>query len=391
MKSKGAFMKDKRLNIEVLGIGFPNKGAELMLCAIQDWAAQLGRETRIVVNWQSPYQKRAYYGLWAKIWHPMDARMRVPYGRAVDFLKKEWTEKLGVVADKDIDLVLDASGYAYGDPWGARKAEHRLGEVITGWKRQGKKVVMLPQAFGPFQDPALRATMKHIIDHADHVYARDSISFGALQEITGERKNLTMSVDFSCLVQARAFEGVDQLSETIGLIPNHKMYEMGKGLSKDRYFDFFVAIAREIQARGRKVSLILHEGQKDLALCKEIMERLSEPALLVERSDPREIKAAIGRCAGVVTSRFHGFASSLFQGVPAFSTSWSHKYEEFAASFGYPEFVIKDADGADVARRLLAVLEGDDAAETRRKITAAATEQKEACRRMWTEVGQLLH
>jgi hypothetical protein len=60
-------------------------------------------------------------------------------------------EQYGVVLDKEVNVVLDAAGFAYSDQWGPDLSEE-LARSSKRWKKQGSKVILLPQAFGPFRD-----------------------------------------------------------------------------------------------------------------------------------------------------------------------------------------------------------------------------------------------
>jgi colanic acid/amylovoran biosynthesis protein len=106
--------------------------------------------------------------------------------------------------------------------------------------------------------------------------------------------------------------------------------------------------------------------------------------------DPKEIKMVIGCCAAVLTSRFHGFASALFQGIPAIATSWSHKYEELAAEFGAHGCVLRDLDAASTVESLKTMADPAASAELRKRISTEGVRIKGDIRRMWSEIGKLI-
>ena len=61
-------------------------------------------------------------------------------------IKNKW----GIVFEADIDLVLDASGFAYGDQWGVINLINTSNEILR-LKNRGAKYIFLPQALGPFE------------------------------------------------------------------------------------------------------------------------------------------------------------------------------------------------------------------------------------------------
>ena len=78
----------------------------------------------------------------------------------------------GIVLDKEIDIVIDAAGFAYSDQWG-EKASLGLASSCRSWKDNGAKVILLPQAFGPFENPVIRRAMISVVDNVDLVFARE--------------------------------------------------------------------------------------------------------------------------------------------------------------------------------------------------------------------------
>jgi polysaccharide pyruvyl transferase WcaK-like protein len=373
--------------IEVLGIGFPNKGAELMLVAIKEWAEGLNKNVRIVVRWDCPYDYRAAYGLWTRVWHRNGSRF--PVGNFIKFIPKGFRDRLGIVLEEEIDLFLDASGYAYGDPWGAQKANDRLGSRIAVWRKLGKPVILLPQAFGPFENSNMKSEMAAIIQQASLVYPRDAISLQAVQKLAPNLDNVRRGQDFTGLVSGKPFEGMENLQGAIGIIPNHKLFEMGRSTGKDAYLGYLTAVAAGMKQAGYKVVLILHEGERDRKLCEQINDASENSYPILAPQDPKEIKMAIGCCAAVLTSRFHGFASALFQGIPAIATSWSHKYEELALEFCVPDSVLRVLDASSTVESLKTMGDPIASAELRNRISMQSKRIKEDIRSMWVEIEKL--
>src|SRR5690606_25073591 len=85
---------------------------------------------------------------------------------------------------KEVNIVLDASGFAYGDQWGAQYAHRRMGKFIKAWKSEGKKIILLPQAFGPFTKGDLKSEMAMMLDNVDLVFAREKQSYSYLKGIS---------------------------------------------------------------------------------------------------------------------------------------------------------------------------------------------------------------
>jgi colanic acid/amylovoran biosynthesis protein len=354
------------VTIELRGVEFVNKGAELMLHAIQAAVAGFNRPVRLVMETSPRATKKQI--------------------RAAGLLPKSRFGLFDDVKESEVDMILDASGFAYGDTWGAKKANRRLGAHIRRWKQAGKTVILLPQAFGPFRVPELRKEMAVIFKEADRVYVRDSVSMRHVQGIHSG-PNILQTPDFTNLVAPIAPKSAADFAERVAVIPNIKMIEaVPKG--GPGYIDTMAGILAAIRKEGREPFLLLHEADKDVEVAKLINATQTVPLQVVAETHPLRIKGIIGASYAVVTSRFHGLVSALSQGVPCIATSWSHKYEELLAEYGYPQGLIgKDTD---VAGRVAQMLDPATQTIERAHLNEKALEYKETSKRLWTEIETLL-
>jgi colanic acid/amylovoran biosynthesis protein len=365
---------------EIKGIGFPNKGAELMLAAVIDAVREFDKDARFCSNPSASYAHRSRFGLLQKITHGF---RYVHEGLLGELVPKSICARYGLVTEKEVDVVLDASGYAYGDPWGAAKAGRYLADHIARYKRQGKTVVLLPQAFGPFVNPDMKRAMREILNHADLVFARDDISYRYLEEIAPSAP-LHRFPDFTNLVVPRP-RAVPPPGN-VALIPNQKMVQMNVCDSKERYVDFIVKAAESVRAEGAAPFLLNHEGERDRDLASRVRQKIDIPC--VEEEDARVIKAVIQSCRFIFSSRFHGIVSALSQGVPAIAFGWSHKYEALLESYDCKSLLVTMDNAVESLPSLIGRLMDDTSLNaTREKILAAAEQQKSESRAMWRMVA----
>lgn len=380
------------LTVEVKGISFANKGAELMLHAIQAQFAERGVAARFVVEPHGPYQRRISYGLWQKTRY---VRKRLNWLAPFQLLPNSVRSMFGMITEAEIDVVLDASGFSYGDQWNPAVARDRLGSSIAKLRKRDVPVVLLPQALGPFNKAPSKHVFKPILEQASLVFARDQHSLAYCQELLGvaadaQPANLKKCPDFTNLIKGIESDLFDAEEHQVCFIPNAQM--LAKRADSGQYLDFMVAAIKATQAAQRKPFLLIHEADADRALAAQINEKLEQPVPVLDPGHALKIKWIIGQSQLVVSSRFHGLVSALSQGVPVQATGWSHKYQELLADYncGGQLFDVNEQT-ADALANLAQLLQYQEAYQTlKATIEDAGQWQRKAAAEMWDQVFALL-
>lgn len=327
--------------IEIRKIEFINKGAELMLMAILDqmrerYPGATFTSVTTHASGQIPFGRVVGCGMYPKFSHRILGRDMG--GDLLGLVPRRFRERYGLVVESEVDVVIDASGYSYGDPFSPRRVME-LARAAARWKRQGKKLVLMPQAFGPFSRRDTRRAMRRIVELADLVFARERQSMEYLVELAGERRNLAVYPDFTILVEGELPEGFKAEKHRVALIPNSQMLAKTSSEDGHRYIPFMQVVLDRLVGRSAAPFILIHESQRDRQLAEQIRVRHPEtPVLTVESA--REIKGVIGACRATIGSRFHGLVSALTQGVPSLATGWSHKYVELFEGYGCREQVL---------------------------------------------------
>jgi hypothetical protein len=373
--------------IEIGGIGIPNKGAELMLVAILKHFESRREEYVFVSEPYTPYIYRAKYGLYQK----GTLRFKnINLSFLFSLIPKKIRRKFGIILDSEIDHYLDASGFAYGDQWGVSKLRNRLTNNLARWKRSGRNVILLPQAFGPFNDGKFKREITKLIEKVDLIYARDSESLRYLTEtadLTPSKKcQLLQSPDFTCSVDGLPKPGKIYKSYDICLVPNHKMLSMRD--DGNSYMESLIKLCKDCQKKGFSVLILVHEGKQDLEIAECIRVGSGTNVDIFQSDDPLELKYAISRSRILVGSRFHSLVSSLAQGVPVIAAGWSHKYSELMKDYGVSEYLVEDF--ADIPTLVERLFDEKNYSLVRDVLRVNAQKQKELVNQMWNEVDKII-
>jgi polysaccharide pyruvyl transferase WcaK-like protein len=374
---------------EVKGAGVLNKGAELMLRAVlaRVGAAFPDASFVVVPPARDDYPRRARLGLYQKVWF---RKCGVQWGRFGWIVPQKLRQYYGLVLDDEIDVVLDASGFTYSDQCGSQSSLAMASDVKR-WKKRGTKIILLPQAMGPFTSSRIRKAFACIVDHADLVFPRDEVSRGHVIDLVGERDNICQAPDFTNLLAGTVPEEPERFRGRTAFVPNCRMEQAISTQETSLYRDFSVRCIKCLMEAGHRPFVLIHEGERDMRLAKEIMCKLGDELDLVRETDALKAKGIIALCSAVVGSRYHALVSALCQGVPALAAGWSHKYEALFGEYGIAESCLRIAATTEILRERIEQITRDDLRSAfLSRITQASTLYKRQTEMMWDNVLRVI-
>lgn len=263
---------------------------------------------------------------------------------------------------RDIDALIDISGFALGDAWAGMVPFYEYHNSL--FEAFGKPVIFLPQAFGAFLQDGVRKVAIKALNLCDFAYARDQRSHAYLLDLEGvpqEKIGLAPDIAFNftpapqketdALLQEKGWKPGER--PWIGIIPNMRVYERVEGQgAENRYVKLLLHVAKHfIEQLGCNVILMPHEirfvvNEKirdDRYLIGLLADYLGHPEhvlALTGQYSAEYLKAVVGRMHMVVGSRYHGIIAALSQYIPSVILGWSHKYNELAKEAGIERYVI---------------------------------------------------
>jgi colanic acid/amylovoran biosynthesis protein len=369
--------------IEVKGVGTINKGAQLMLLSIIDHFKE--KDVLLVSKSGSSFPKSDALNLGVK--HLLRTKRKGielhPFYKAIPFAIRK---KLNLYLIDDVDVILDASGFVYGDQWNANFIKGHLSNSIEKNKKDGKKIILLPQAFGPFKKPEIKEEVGKVIHHADLIFVRDEISLQYVEENFGKKDSIQLAPDFTCLINKEHLIQKDE--DRVLIIPNYKLIDQTI-MPKEDVIKFFSDIILLVRTFRKTPVFLIHEGKRDEKMAHTINETLTNKLDIIIEPNPLMQKEIIASAFAVITGRFHGLVSSLSQGIPSLGLTWSHKYRMLLKDYGQ-EACLLEINDSDLETKVLSVLDPAKNKLIQRELRSRAEIQKESGKAMWEKVDDLI-
>ncbi|WMJ73260.1 polysaccharide pyruvyl transferase family protein [Cytophagaceae bacterium ABcell3] len=378
---------DKK-TIEITGTNFHNKGAELMLQSVVKTFQPLHDQVRLAVHgYQGSYEQKADLKLYSKAVYK---RFRNNWLNILNLVPENFLLKQGLTTDKLISAYLDASGFAYTDQF-PESFTKNFALKYQKEKKAGKKVILLPQAFGPFTKQETKKHLKILVDSSDLVFARDIVSYNNIIELTGEQSKVKIAPDFTNLTEGLLPENFNIQTKSICIVPNQRMLDKTSKEESKNYIKFISTCIELTISKGYNPFFLVHETSTDLALAEKIKNAVKLEVEIVKESNPIHIKGIIQNCDAVIGSRFHGLVAALSQGVPAIASGWSHKYNMLFKDYDCEELILTPSSSEQNIKEKIDLITDKDHREMLiKKLKQKSNEQKELTRKMWQDVFNVL-
>ena len=237
-------------------------------------------------------------------------------------LGDEW-----ITTPNEIDVVLNCQGYCYSDHFIHGIDDYNYyGKFYSAFNKQGRKIILLPQAFGPYENEWSKRTMQEVYHAVDKIFCRESISFEHLKQIISDTDKISISSDFTCLCNPSETPSIYlPQKEYVLLVPN---FNMLRYISREAYLYYLSSIIKHLSKAPYSIYLLNHEGIEDLNILKDLNQQLDSPLPIISNLSAFEYKSIIKDCKLLISDRFHALVSGLTQGVPCLYAGWSYKYEE---------------------------------------------------------------
>ena len=280
-----------------------------------------------------------------------------------DFFKflfsKSKLYKLSYVLN-EIDYLVDVSGYALTSKFDLSGA-YRYCRLINSAKSRGKKVVLMPQSFGPFNyENDLKKLIVESLNKVDLICCRESEGVHMLKEIgvtnqvllrcdivlssdETQSSNIYVNKTEPCLLEILT-------KNNVGIVPNKQLLKHG---NVDNVMGVYKLIIEELISKNKNIYIFKHSN--DMEMCRMIYSlfEVNELVHLIEEDiDCLAFGEFLKRFDFIIGARYHSIVHAYKVGVPCLILGWAIKYVELAKLFGQERFVfdITEANSQNILK-----------------------------------------
>jgi colanic acid/amylovoran biosynthesis protein len=314
--------------------------------------------------------------------------------RPSNTLQMYWAARAGAAAVhpmlrrlRSLAAILDVSGGdSFADIYGLRRYhDMALPKLIT--LRLGLPLVLLPQTYGPYNDPKAREITARILRGAAQVWARDDVSLGVVRSLVGadfdprrHRGGIDMAFGLAPRTPAdpalrERFERFAARCGTVlgfnvsGLLFNRPGDDVGRYGFRDAYRPVVMDLLKRLLADDADAGVVLvphvasarADVDDDVAAIDAVVTELgpaaAERVFVVPSSlDASTLKWFVGRCAWFCGTRIHACIAGISQGVPTTAIAYSDKTVGVFRTAGVDGCVIdpRRLSGPEVVEAVLA-------------------------------------
>lgn len=266
-----------------------------------------------------------------------------------------------------------AGGDSFSDIYGLRRflyiAMPQILIILTG-----KKLILLPQTFGPFRSKLSRVISRFITRNAESIYARDYQSIAEINRLHANynrgpkpvfRYDVGFALEATAPSHVSTHDEFDLTSDRLVGVNVSGLLYMG-GYDRGNMFGLRVdyrelvrrILSLLIDIKGASVLLVPHvfgndeSSESDVIASNTVYRSFGEKygrrlGLLQGDYDQGEIKYVIGMCDFFIGSRMHACIAATSQCVPAVAVAYSDKFIGVMEAVGIPA-VVADARKLDI-------------------------------------------
>ena len=224
-------------------------------------------------------------------------------------------------------------------------------------KRRGKATGFYNVGIGPVNTVAGRRILRQLSDTVDFITVRDVDSYRILQEIGACTDNIVVGADAALYVPRQDPQRGAALLQEIGLSPKEEILAVNinaymdtwagpdvKPMGKERFIQAYAEVLDRVQAATGVPILFVCTQTMDVAINKDVMERMTSggPKVLLSNVNRGhlDIKAALGRVSMLFGMRLHSLILATSELTPVVGAAYQPKVRHYLRTLGLQDYCV---------------------------------------------------
>jgi colanic acid/amylovoran biosynthesis protein len=271
----------------------------------------------------------------------------------------------------------------------------------------GKRLVLLPQTYGPYKSRISRKIARYILSYAHIILSRDRESIDLVKDILGKKshsKQIIFCPDVAFALDSIApkdgviqpFLNTGSPTPVVGFNINGLLYN--GGYTRNNMFNLrmdyklFVHKLSETILKKTNANLLLiphtfaahGHVESDADACAEVFTALAPVykgriQMIVGEYDQHAIKGIIGCCDFFIGSRMHACIAALSQKIPTAAVAYSKKFKGVFNSIDVGNLVIdaREVETQEAVDMIVAMVEDRAQIEKKLQVQIEAVQQQQ--------------
>lgn len=252
---------------------------------------------------------------------------------------------------RDVDLMIDVSGFALGSAWNEYENEAYLNKIMCA-KHYNIPMIIMPQSFGPFNYPneyrrRLLKKIKKYLSYPIVVFAREKRGFDMLVEdfhLQNVQNHCDMvlnnkGIDLNSIyINVPKTKKIQIKSNSVAFMPSSTA---ANAKNDAQMFALYKHIVSTLVSLQKNVYLMYHSN-----IDKDITEELAnsfgecnQVFYLSEELNSNDFSDLIETFDYAISSRYHAIVHAYKKGVPCLTIGWADKYFELLSMFNQERYL----------------------------------------------------